>query len=158
MARKVISALAIVVIFYLGAGLAFHLKWQSAQDACRETRRARGEFVEPEVLGGALGLLFDVTNWPIYAWANMYHFGTPFATPCDHSGGSRRVPWRITKNAEQGGASRTWLWGHVANECRANKRIRGNIRLSVRHSMATRGFRGVPCDWHVRSGEALKQG
>ncbi len=32
-----------------------------------------------------LGLLFNMTNWPVYAWANIYHFGTPFATPCSHS-------------------------------------------------------------------------
>jgi len=112
MARKVISALAIVAIFYLGAGLAFHLKWQSAQEACREMRRARGEFVEPEVLGGVLGLLFDVTNWPIYAWANMYHFGTPFATPCDHSGESRRVPWRTTRD---GNPALLWLGADWSN-------------------------------------------
>lgn len=49
----------------------------SAQDACREARLARGEFVEPEVFPGPLGLFFDVTWWPVYAWANVYHF-TPF--------------------------------------------------------------------------------
>jgi len=24
----------------------------------------------------------DMTWWPVYAWANIYHDGTPFATPC----------------------------------------------------------------------------
>ncbi len=45
---------------------------------------ARGEFVEPEVFAGPLGLLFTLTNWPVYAWANYYHDGTIFATPCTH--------------------------------------------------------------------------
>jgi hypothetical protein len=45
---------------------------------------ARGEFVEPEVFAGPLGLLFTLTNWPVYAWANCYHDGTIFATPCTH--------------------------------------------------------------------------
>ena len=74
--------LLVLVILYLTIGLAFHFKWQSALAACRETRRAQGEFVEPEVFGGALGLLFDVTYWPVYAWANLHHDGTLFATPC----------------------------------------------------------------------------
>ena len=85
MARKIFIILSVLVVFYLGIGLAFHFKWKSALDACRETRRAQGEFVEPEVFGGILGLVFDVTNWPVYSWANMYHDGTPFATPCTHS-------------------------------------------------------------------------
>ena len=85
MARKVFMILLLLVVLYLGVGLAFHLKWKSALAACREVRRARGEFVEPEVFAGALGLFFDMTNWPIYAWANIYHDGTPFATPCTHS-------------------------------------------------------------------------
>jgi hypothetical protein len=45
---------------------------------------AQGEFAEPEVLGNALGLAFDVTWWPVYAAANIYHDGTPFATLCTH--------------------------------------------------------------------------
>jgi len=84
MARKIFLALLIFVTFYLGVGLAFHLKWESALTACREMREAQGEFVEPEVFGGVLGLVFDMTNWPVYAWANIYHDGTPFATPCTH--------------------------------------------------------------------------
>ena len=85
MARKIFFALLIFVALYLGIGIAFHLKWKSALAACQETRRAQGEFVEPEVFGGILGLVFDMTNWPVYAWANIYHDGTPFATPCTHS-------------------------------------------------------------------------
>ena len=81
-ARAALIVLLVLVILYMTLGLAFHFKWQSALAACRETRRAQGEFVEPEVFGGALGLLFDVTYWPVYAWANIYHDGTPFATPC----------------------------------------------------------------------------
>jgi hypothetical protein len=85
MARKILLALLLFVFLYLGAGFLFHLKWQSDLAACREMRRAQGEFVEPEVFGGFMGLIFDVTNWPIYAWANIYHYGTPFAIPCTHS-------------------------------------------------------------------------
>jgi len=85
MARKILLALLLFVFLYLGAGSLFHFKWQSDLAACREMRRAQGEFVEPEVFGGFMGLIFDVTNWPIYAWANIYHDGTPFATPCTHS-------------------------------------------------------------------------
>ena len=81
-ARRLLTILLVLVILYAAVGLVFHIKWQSAQETCRAIRRAQGEFVEPEVFGGALGLLFDVTYWPIYAWANMYHDGTPFATPC----------------------------------------------------------------------------
>lgn len=85
MARKILIALAILGVLYLGTGLAFHFLWKSARDACREIRIARGEFVEPEVFGGVLTLAFTATNWPVYAWANMYHDGTPFATPCTHA-------------------------------------------------------------------------
>jgi hypothetical protein len=82
LARRILIILLILLILYVALGLAFHLKWHSALEACRETRRALGEFVEPEVFGGVLGLLFDVTYWPVYAWANIHHDGTPFATPC----------------------------------------------------------------------------
>lgn len=86
MVRKLLLALCALIVVYVGIGLAFHLKWESALAACRERRVAQGEFVEPEVFGGVLRVVFGVTNWPVYAWANIYHFGTPFATPCDHSG------------------------------------------------------------------------
>lgn len=85
MARKILLVLLVFGVLYLGMGLAFHLKSKSALAACQEMRKARGEFVEPEVFGGVLGLVFDMTNWPVYAWANIYHDGTPFATPCTHS-------------------------------------------------------------------------
>ena len=85
MAQKISIILSILVVLYLGIGLAFHFKWKSALAACREARRAQGEFVEPEVFGDILGLVFDVTNWPVYSWANIYHDGTLFATPCTHS-------------------------------------------------------------------------
>jgi hypothetical protein len=52
--------------------------------ACRDARMARGEFVEPRVFCAPLALTFDVTFWPVYAWANIYHDGTPFASPCTH--------------------------------------------------------------------------
>lgn len=86
MVRKLLLALCALIVVYVGIGLAFHVKWKSELDACREMRKAHGEFEEPEVFGGFLGLFFDVTNWPVYAWANIHHFGTLFATPCTHSG------------------------------------------------------------------------
>lgn len=81
--RKIVYALLALALVYLGLGLGFHFKWEQAQDRCRAERQARGEFVEPEVFGGLLGALFDVTNWPVYAAANIRHYGTAFATPCD---------------------------------------------------------------------------
>ncbi len=90
MLRKIAIALVVFAIFYLGVGLAFHLKWESAATACREARVAQGGFVEPEVFGGALGLLFDVTNWPVYIWANLYNFGEVFPTPCSRSANTFR--------------------------------------------------------------------
>jgi hypothetical protein len=86
--RKVVSGLLLVLLVfalvYLGLGVGFHLKWTSALDACREARIARGEFVEPRVFWSPLALAFDVIYWPVYAMANVYHDGTPFATPCTH--------------------------------------------------------------------------
>lgn len=82
--RQIAYVLLIFALVYLGLGLGFHIKWESALDTCRETRLARGEFVEPEVFGNALGAIFDITYWPVYSWANIYHFGNPFATPCIH--------------------------------------------------------------------------
>lgn len=88
MARPVlyrgVSILALLVVIYLVLGLAFHFVWKSALEACRQAREAAGEFVEPEVFWWPIGLAFDVLNWPVYAWANIYHDGTPFATPCTH--------------------------------------------------------------------------
>ena len=101
MLRKVFTILLILVFIYLGIRLAFHLKWERELKTCRETLRAQGEFVEPEVFGGLLGLVFDVTNWPVYAWANIYHDGTPFATSCTHSRHSRNI-----SAAEEEGAVR----------------------------------------------------
>lgn len=82
--RKIVSVLLVLALVYLGLGLGFHLKWKSALAACREAQRVQGQFVEPEVFGGVVSLAFDVTFWPVYAWANIYHFGTPFSTPCTH--------------------------------------------------------------------------
>ena len=82
--RKIVYILLVFVLVYLGLGLGFHIKWNSALDACREARMAQGEFVEPEVFGNALGAIFDLTYWPVYSWANIYHFGNPFATLCSH--------------------------------------------------------------------------
>ena len=81
---KVLLIFVIFSLVYLAIGFGFHIKWKSALAACREARTARGEFVEPEVFGNAIGLAFDVTSWPVYTWANIHHDGTPFATPCTH--------------------------------------------------------------------------
>lgn len=83
-ASRLLFVLLAVALVYLVLGLGFHFAWKHALDACREARLARGEFVEPEVFGNILGLFFDVTYWPVYMWANLYHDGTPFATPCTH--------------------------------------------------------------------------
>jgi hypothetical protein len=32
----------------------------------------------------AIGFTFNVTFWPVYSVANIYHDGTPFATRCTH--------------------------------------------------------------------------
>lgn len=71
-----------LVAFYLSAGVVFHFVWKHELEACRAVRQARGEFVEPEMFGGVIGFVFDVTYWPTYMWANLYHSGTPFSTPC----------------------------------------------------------------------------
>lgn len=71
-----------ILLMYLILGSAFHFAWKSELNACREYRLTLDEFVEPEVFGGGLGFFFDVTYWPVYTWANLYHDGTPFATPC----------------------------------------------------------------------------
>jgi len=73
-----------LVCLYLLLGLGFYVGWENARETCRAEMAARGEFVEPEVFAGPLGLIFTLTNWPVYAWANCYHDGTIFATPCNH--------------------------------------------------------------------------
>ena len=83
-APRLLLVLAALVVLYAALGLGFHYGWKSAQAECREAQAAAGEFVEPEVFGGAVGLAFDVVWWPVYAGANLYHDGTPFATPCTH--------------------------------------------------------------------------
>jgi len=81
---RLLLVLSVLILIYLGVGLGFHLMWKSELEACREVRLARGEFVELEVFWAPLALAFDVTYWPVYAWANIYHDGTPFASPCTH--------------------------------------------------------------------------
>ena len=80
----ILRILLVVALVYLAAGLGFHFTSKREQEACRQARLAAGEFVEPEVFAGPLALAFDVTFWPVYVWANVYHDGTPFATPCTH--------------------------------------------------------------------------
>ncbi len=81
--RKIIAFLTLLALVYLALGLGFHLGWKQAQELCRAEQIARGEFVEPEMFP-LLGVFFDLTWWPVYAAANLYHDGTPFATPCTH--------------------------------------------------------------------------
>ena len=81
---RLLLVLLIVTLIYAALGVGFHVRWKSELAECREAQMASGEFVEPEVFGGALGLAFDVAFWPVYTWANIYHDGTPFATPCTH--------------------------------------------------------------------------
>jgi hypothetical protein len=83
-ASRLLPILLVLILVYLGLGLGFHFKWKSELAACREARMARGEFAEHEVFWAPLALAFDVTFWPVYAWANIYHDGTPFATPCTY--------------------------------------------------------------------------
>ncbi|MDQ7030507.1 MAG: hypothetical protein Q9O62_12370 [Ardenticatenia bacterium] len=63
--------------------MVFHVGWTHALDTCRAVRIARGEFVEPE-WSPVVAFVFNVSFWPVYAAANGYHNGTPFATPCTH--------------------------------------------------------------------------
>jgi hypothetical protein len=82
---RALLVLMLAMLIYVTIGLSFHVAWQHALEECRNARLARGEFVEPEVFSGVLALFFNVTNWPLYAWANWYHWGTVLATPCHHS-------------------------------------------------------------------------
>jgi len=85
MLKRIAIFALILALVYVSLGIAFHIGWKAAADACRTARIAQGEFVEPnEILGGAIGLAFSVTFWPVYAAANMRLDGTPFATPCTH--------------------------------------------------------------------------
>ncbi|GAB4403952.1 MAG: hypothetical protein Kow00123_15480 [Anaerolineales bacterium] len=81
--RRLLIAAAILLLLYAALGVAFHVAWKGAQAACREAQAARGEFVEPEVFGSGLGLMFDVTFWPVYAYWNTYHFGSPLGRQCE---------------------------------------------------------------------------
>ncbi len=81
---RAVQVLVLTAVIYLVLGLGFHFAWKSALEACQQAREAAGEFVEPEVFWWPIGLVFDVLYWPVYAWANFYHDGTPLATPCTH--------------------------------------------------------------------------
>jgi len=85
--RGLVAALIAIALIYLSIGVAFHVGWKSERHACDALRRARGEFVEPEVFP-VLGVAFTAVWWPVYAWANMYHRNTLFPSPCD----GRAVP------------------------------------------------------------------
>lgn len=83
-ASMLLTVIILAVAVYLVIGVAFHFIWQSRLDACRETRISQGETVDPEVLGGVLGFVLDVTGWPYHLSGNMKLSGLPFSTPCDH--------------------------------------------------------------------------
>jgi hypothetical protein len=82
--KRVAVVLVVLISLYLLLGLGFYIGWKQAQEACRAEMMARGEFVEPEVFSEPLALAFTLTWWPVFAWANYYHDGTIFATPCTH--------------------------------------------------------------------------
>lgn len=80
--RRLVYAVLILALIYVSVGLSLHFKWKSDWKACQELKTSVEEFVEPqEALGGIIGVAFDVSAWPLYTWANIYHFGTPFP-PC----------------------------------------------------------------------------
>lgn len=81
---KRLIILSVILIVYFALGLGFHLKWSDELTKCNEILREQGEFVEPEIFRTAVGFVFDITFWPVYSVANIYHDGTPFATPCTH--------------------------------------------------------------------------
>lgn len=84
MNRKIVILLVLIIVVYSSLGLAFHLRWSDELTECSKALREQGEFVEPEIHSTVVGLIFDVVFWPIYSAANVYHDGTPFATPCTH--------------------------------------------------------------------------
>jgi len=72
-------------LIYATLGIGFYAGWKIEATACREARLAQGEWVEPEVFSPAISLAFTMVYWPVYLIANLYHFGTPFSTPCSHA-------------------------------------------------------------------------
>ncbi len=84
MKSRYVIAFFVILIVYFALGLGFHVKWTDELAKCNEVLREQGEFVEPEMFRTAIGLVFDVAFWPVYSVANIYHDGTPFATPCTH--------------------------------------------------------------------------
>ncbi len=84
MASRLLRIILALVLLYLALGLGFHFVWKTELAACRDARMARGEYVEPEVFWAPLAPTLDVTFWPVYAWANIRHDGTPFTSPCTH--------------------------------------------------------------------------
>ena len=91
--KKLIYVMVILILVYTSIGMSLHFKWKSDWHACQELKASKGEFVEPgEVFGGIIGLAFSITNWPIYTWANIYNFGTPFP-PCSVSEIEINLPW-----------------------------------------------------------------
>ncbi len=84
MTRKLGMIVISIVVIYVSFGLYFHVRWTDELADCDRVLRERGEFVEPPVFPTPLALMFDVTYWPVYSAANIYHDGTPFATPCTH--------------------------------------------------------------------------
>lgn len=84
--RRAIIPIIVLVAFtaHLALGFGFHFKWSAELAKCNAVLREQGEFVEPEIFNTSVGLVFNVTFWPIYVMANMYHDDTPFATPCTH--------------------------------------------------------------------------
>ncbi len=81
MKRKVSVILLLFIILYLSVGVWFHIQEKHYWNLCNKERLEKGEFVEPEVYP-VIGVLFDVSYWPVYMWANKYNFGSIFGRKC----------------------------------------------------------------------------
>ncbi len=82
--KYIIAVFSVILIVYFALGLGFHLKQSDELGRCNDLLREQGEFVEPKMFRTTVGFVFNVTFWPVYSVANIYHDGTPFATPCTH--------------------------------------------------------------------------
>ncbi len=82
MKKKISVILLLLIILYLSIGVWFHIQENRYWNLCREERLKRGEFVEPEVYP-VIGVLFDVSYWPVYMLANKYNFGSIFGRKCN---------------------------------------------------------------------------
>lgn len=80
----IVIVFSVILIVYFALGIGFHFKWSNDLANCNKILKEQGEFVEPEIFRTPIGFVFNVSFWPVYSIANVYHDGTPFATPCTH--------------------------------------------------------------------------